>query len=101
MNEATESIVGDVNDIVGACAEGIKRVASGYGRWWTSDIACSGRGRIIVGRRSRMVKDDMVNIICCPVNRGYVEKIWSWVELVKPSMSKLGNQQVDTCPDQR
>lgn len=48
-----------------------------------------GRGRIIVGNKSRMVNEDIVNIICWPVNFGYFVKIWSWVEFVRPSIRRL------------
>ena len=48
-----------------------------------------GRGRIIVGNKSRMVNEDIVNIICWPVNLGYFVKIWSWVEFVRPSIRRL------------
>jgi len=43
----------------------------------------------MVGNRRRIVNDDIVNIICCPVNLGYLVKIWSWVELVRPSIRRL------------
>jgi hypothetical protein len=54
-----------------------------------SDMVCSGKGSNMAGRRRRMVNDDIVNIICCPVNFGYVENIWSWVEFVRPSINRL------------
>jgi len=37
------------------------------------------------------VNEDIVNIICWPVNLGYFEKIWSWVELVRPSIRRLSS----------
>lgn len=36
-----------------------------------------------------MVNEDIVNIICWPVNFGYFENIWSWVEFVRPSIRRL------------
>ena len=86
MKEITDCRAGDANvDVVG-------RIRSGEvnGRRCCIYVTgCSGNGRIIVGRRSRMVNEDIVNIICCPVNFGYFEKIWSCVEFVNPSINRL------------
>lgn len=37
----------------------------------------------------------IVNIICWPVYEGYDEKIWSWVEFVKPSIKRLFIYELD------
>jgi len=65
----TDSIVGGEKSIVGNVrSEEVK------GRWRRTR-GCVGRGSNMVGNRRRMVNVDIVNIICWPVNLGYLVKI--------------------------